>query len=76
MAQSRDTGQSNSEPWRGDGTGAQSFDDLSVVASRMRSASSLALNGSLKITSSYWPIAIDPEGFTVRDHYFAVNHAG
>jgi hypothetical protein len=47
-----------------------------LLARRMRSASSLALNGSLKITSRYWPIAIDPEGFTVRDHYFAVNNAG
>jgi len=43
-----------------------------LLASRMRSAPSLALNGSLKITSRCWPIAIDPEGFTVGHHYFAV----
>jgi hypothetical protein len=31
------------------------------------------LNGSLKITSRYMPIAIDPEGVAVRDPYFIRN---
>jgi hypothetical protein len=37
-----------------------------VLPSRKHSFPSAALNGRLKMASRYWPIAIDPEGFTVR----------
>jgi hypothetical protein len=76
MAQSRDIGHRTLSPEGAMAREHKASMTCLLLASRMRFAPSLALNGTLKIPSRYWPIAIDPEGLTVRDYYFVVNNAG